>query len=55
MKTISVSIPAEGARRTIAAALREEAQISWSTAKALIAQGLVRVNGQTAGSASARL
>lgn len=55
VKTISVSIPAEGARRTIAAALREEAQISWSTAKALIAQGLVRVNGQTAGSPSARL
>ncbi len=55
MKSISVSIPASGERRTIAAALREEAQISWSTAKALIAQGLVRVNGETAGSASARL
>lgn len=55
VKTISVSIPESRERLTIAAALREEAQVSWSTAKALIAQGLVRVNGETAGSPSQRV
>ena len=55
MKTITVSIAESRERLTVAAALREEAQVSWSTAKALIAQGLVRVNGETAGSPSQRL
>lgn len=55
VRTITLSIPAKDADRTIASALRDEARISWSTAKALIAQGRVKVNGETAASPSLRL